>query len=254
MQRLMPERLRAVLHAESTTRFELPAEAVRDSRRRVRIAAAMGAVAYALFLAFELSGSAGGTSAERGIDLTHDLLGLGLCTLLLAAATLRPLPDRVVLALSLGVELLLCALISFAIARSGYLRTQHLNALTWAVPVIILFPLLVPTAPTATLVIASLCALMTPLSYWVLASRGAIVASPEDYWHAVLTGSVAVGIATIASRTVYGGHRQVAAMRRIGSYELLEPLVRGGMGEVCKARHLFLARPAAVKLIRPERL
>ena len=40
----------------------------------------------------------------------------------------------------------------------------------------------------------------------------------------------------------------------LGSYRLVEKLGAGGMGEVWRARHQLLARPCAVKLIRPELL
>lgn len=42
--------------------------------------------------------------------------------------------------------------------------------------------------------------------------------------------------------------------RRLGSYQLETRLGHGGMGEVWHARHDLLARPAAIKLIRPEML
>ena len=38
----------------------------------------------------------------------------------------------------------------------------------------------------------------------------------------------------------------------VGSYRLVTPLGSGGMGEVWLARHRFLVRPAAVKLIRHD--
>ena len=40
----------------------------------------------------------------------------------------------------------------------------------------------------------------------------------------------------------------------LGLYRLMERLGEGGMGEVWRARHLLLARPCAVKVIRPDRL
>jgi eukaryotic-like serine/threonine-protein kinase len=42
--------------------------------------------------------------------------------------------------------------------------------------------------------------------------------------------------------------------REIGSYELIERIGQGGMGEVWRARHRLLARPAAIKLIRADML
>jgi serine/threonine-protein kinase len=43
----------------------------------------------------------------------------------------------------------------------------------------------------------------------------------------------------------------VAIARALGSYQLEEKLGEGGMGEVWRATHRLLARPAAIKLIRP---
>jgi len=37
--------------------------------------------------------------------------------------------------------------------------------------------------------------------------------------------------------------------RRIGSYEIESRLAAGGMGEVFKARHVLLDRPAAIKIM-----
>ena len=47
------------------------------------------------------------------------------------------------------------------------------------------------------------------------------------------------------------GHH-VQRARELGSYRLVELIGRGGMGEVWRATHRMLARPAAIKLIKPE--
>jgi serine/threonine protein kinase len=61
-------------------------------------------------------------------------------------------------------------------------------------------------------------------------------------------------LATIVSRVLYGLRQQVAEANELGQYILEGRLGGGGMGEVWRARHRLLIRPAAIKLIRPEAL
>ncbi len=65
---------------------------------------------------------------------------------------------------------------------------------------------------------------------------------------------ICVFIAWAISFKVFKLARDVSKARRLGSYQLSEKIGAGGMGEVWRARHRLLARPAAVKLIRPESL
>jgi tRNA A-37 threonylcarbamoyl transferase component Bud32 len=63
-----------------------------------------------------------------------------------------------------------------------------------------------------------------------------------------------VWMATSTSRTLYDLRRSVREAKDLGAYALEEKLGAGGMGEVWRARHRLLVRPAAIKLIRPELL
>jgi eukaryotic-like serine/threonine-protein kinase len=63
-----------------------------------------------------------------------------------------------------------------------------------------------------------------------------------------------VATATVASRLVYGLAREVVAARDIGQYTLEHKLGAGGMGEVWRATHRLLIRPAAIKLVSREAL
>jgi serine/threonine-protein kinase len=59
-------------------------------------------------------------------------------------------------------------------------------------------------------------------------------------------------IAYFGSKVVYGLSLDYADAMRAGSYTLKYKLGTGGMGEVWRAEHQLLARPAAVKLIRRD--
>ncbi len=59
-------------------------------------------------------------------------------------------------------------------------------------------------------------------------------------------------MAYVGARVVYSLGTEVSRARELGSYHLVELLGQGGMGEVWRAKHRLLARPAAIKLIRPS--
>ncbi len=68
----------------------------------------------------------------------------------------------------------------------------------------------------------------------------------------ILWSVLGTTLATITSRVTYGLRKQVAEANELGQYILEEKIGGGGMGEVWRARHRLLIRPAAIKLIRPQ--
>ena len=152
-------------------------------------------------------------------------------------------------------EVEICFLISIVTYWSYYAAKGVLPNLTWVPAVVIVFPLMVPGPPRRMLAAAVASALTAPLSLYLLQSRGLIHVPDWGTWFEQTFGPLAsAGFAWFAARMIYGLGKQVQAAREVGSYHLGELLGRGGMGEVYKATHRMLARPSAIKLIRPEML
>ena len=59
-----------------------------------------------------------------------------------------------------------------------------------------------------------------------------------------------MALAYAGQRVVYALGKEATRAQELGSYRLVERLGKGGMGEVWRATHRLLARPAAIKLLQ----
>ncbi len=81
-----------------------------------------------------------------------------------------------------------------------------------------------------------------------------LLVSVEDATSTLLPLAIAVGASVYGAHVISGLRLRAYEARQLGQYRLVEEIGVGGMGEVWKAKHRMLARPAAIKLIRPEML
>lgn len=153
---------------------------------------------------------------------------------------------------------------SYGIAIAQYslppeLRSQPMVLMvlspSWVAIWILFYSIVVPAPPHKTLIALLASASAAPVMIWTsLHASGLsdLVPAPMFFTHHVLPYLICVGMAYAGARVVYNLGKDVTRAQELGSYKLIERLGRGGMGEVWRASHRFLARPAAIKFIRTE--
>jgi serine/threonine-protein kinase len=238
----------------------LPAELLDAIRARVRLLALLLFIAFAfdvtLYTLKAIAGPLGipipspalGTGVFQAINVGAAALSAGLWW---AARGTRVSPARL-LTLGLIYEVAICFTIALLSYWQQYEDTHVIPYLTWVPGVVIFFPLVMPGPPRRMLAAAIAAGAMQPVALAVLDLMGRVSASPDAYVSATISSGFAVMFAFMGARIVYGLGREIAAARELGSYRLEDRLGAGGMGEVWRARHRMLARPAAIKLIRPS--
>jgi eukaryotic-like serine/threonine-protein kinase len=139
------------------------------------------------------------------------------------------------------------------------IRLLYVDGVTWVSVWLLVYPLVVPAPMGRTIFSTLLTAATVPVVMLAsLVLNG--VPDPVRTWvfpylaEATIPTFICAGIAIFGARVVYRLTRDLSKAQRMGSYELVEKIGAGGMGEVWKAKHRMLVRPAAIKLIRPETL
>jgi serine/threonine-protein kinase len=183
--------------------------------------------------------------------------GILLALLVALAAGSRRIPLPVVMGIGLAFEV--AGSYGIAAAEVAGISGSEIDArvfgLSWVAPWVMLFTIVVPTRPRTALAAAVASVSAVPVIVGLLMATGAIEFQPapvQFFFWLVLPYLLVVGMAYVGARVVYRLGTEVGRARALGSYELEEKLGEGGMGEVWRARHRMLARPAAIKLIRPS--
>jgi len=142
--------------------------------------------------------------------------------------------------------------------REG-VRILYHEGVSWVSVWLLVFPLVVPFSMTRTVVATLLTAATVPA---MLLASNVLNGIPDATrpWSGpyllemTVPTFICAGIAIVGSRVVYRLTRDLSRAQRTGSYHLEAKIGEGGMGEVWKAKHRLLARPAAIKFIHPEAL
>ncbi|MEP7225746.1 MAG: serine/threonine-protein kinase [Gemmatimonadales bacterium] len=181
----------------------------------------------------------------------HLIAAVGIVSSLSMTVLARHLSGNPILVdMGSGYLVLQCMLVSIL---SQWAPVPITPRVSWVVIPILFYPAIVPNTPKKTLLTSLLAASTEPVAFYLSHLRGVQVHLSTFYllWD-FLPNYICAFLVVIPVKIIHGLGQQVRRARELGSYRLEEPLGKGGMGEVFRATHQMLARPAAVKLIRPE--
>jgi len=240
----------------------LPTEILEQTCRRVGLASMVfaGIWAWVLVMNTLVLKSIGGVRVDVDpslIAMEYVLTVVGIALAVLMVFVARALHHRpgLLIDIGLGYEVLnalLIAIFNWLIIPPEWYPSAGVSFICI---VILVYPSIAPAGPWRTLAAAFLAATMDPIMYGVSIARGTVydMASFELLW-TFAPNYVCAVLAVVPATVIRGLGKRVSRERELGSYQVGDLIGHGGMGDVYRATHRLLARPAAIKLIRPEAL
>jgi serine/threonine-protein kinase len=236
----------------------LPVDLVSQSATRLRVLALVYACVFFLAGIFPALVLPADRARFLGSFVQWGPAVIGIVVALLVAVVIRS--PRVSLPAAMNLGLAFEIVTSYAIAAAEYADPMALEShrgmlgLSWVAVWVVLFTVVVPTSPRRAVLaaLASVSSVGVVIGLVLASGATSIRLGPAQFFLGlVFPYLLVVGMAYVGARVVYQLGTEVKRARELGSYRLEEKLGEGGMGEVWRARHRMLARPAAIKLIRP---
>ncbi|HEY7187027.1 MAG TPA: serine/threonine-protein kinase [Vicinamibacterales bacterium] len=226
----------------------LPEDLLHEQCVRIQVLHASGVLLWAINLVMDVSLTPHG---DRGpYRLAIEAAGALLAAA--AACYTRFGRSSARVKIDIGMALVVPHALGLALLNSWTAQPTTMRPLSGVTVLILFFGMLAPARPTTTLVTTLIAASMDPLCVWIAHLRGLPVPSPILTVLMFYPNYVCAVLAVAPARLLYRLGRQIREARALGSYELVELLGKGGMGEVWLGRHRLLARHAAIKLVPPE--
>lgn len=181
------------------------------------------------------------------------IAGLGMALSLALVLVAGRLSDRPQLLITVGLVFEVATAFLVALLNWAVPEAMFGMGVSWVCVIIVAYPAIVPAEPRRVLIAALLAASMDPLVYVAGATQGApAVMDGFGLTWTFLPNYMCALMAVVPAKVIRGLGQRVSRARELGSYRLEEKLGHGGMGDVYRATHRMLVRPAAIKLIKPE--
>jgi eukaryotic-like serine/threonine-protein kinase len=235
-----------------------PTDLLRQSAGRLRVLALLYAFVFFMAGIFPALLFPGDRARLLGSFVQWGPGVIGIVVALLVAAVIRSERFAPPTVMNLGLVFEIAS--SYAIAAAEFADPASIEThqgflgLSWVAVWVVLFTVVVPTPPRRALLaaLASVSAVPVIIGLMVVSGATTFRIDPAQFFLGlVFPYLLVVGMAYVGARVVYQLGTEVKRARELGSYRLEEKLGEGGMGEVWRARHRMLTRPAAIKLIRP---
>ena len=232
----------------------VPPDLLRIARRRVAILSlfvvGISTVSVLAFQAFK-------DALPVNIPLSMAMaVWIGLCVSGLTMYTLariRSLRPQMLLDIAMAFEVV----VAFGIGWSRHFVVwEQTFARDWSEVAIwiFMFSVFIPNTPWKILVAAAVAALMDPLGLLLSVYLGNPWPPAGLVQQMFVPTFFVVLLSYWVSRIIYRMGSDIQKARQMGGYVLVEPIGKGGMGEVWRGKHTMLARPAAIKLIPAKAL